>query len=144
VIEGDDSSSAAVGPGRPPDFAVGRPPAHPRPWRYPSSTGEHRLGRQPGAINLAGCGSIAARELCDEDFVLPIPPFNIRVHLTDRVPRPLTETKVPYRARSVQALKKLRAAGLRATAMPDLSAGGQSRDGLSVIEIEDGLTRDLT
>jgi|LSQX01.2.fsa_nt_gb DNA-binding transcriptional LysR family regulator len=125
------------------DFAVVTAPGSPQTLEVIHLGAEDVVLIASPGHHIARHQSIALAKLADEDFVLPIPPFNIRVHLANACRAAGFEPKVIYRAGSVEACKSFARQGLGLAPMPSLTVRGRDREGLAVIRIEDGLTRDL-
>ena len=143
VIEGDDVELQQLVQQDLLDFAVVTAPGSPQTLEVIHLGAEDIVLIASPGHHLAGCQSIALAKPADEDFVLPIPPFNIRVHLANACRAAGFEPKVIYRAGSVEACKSFARQGLGLAPMPGLTVRGRDREGLAVIRIEDGLTRDL-
>lgn len=143
VIEADDVELQQLVQRDLLDFAVVTAPGSPQTLEV-TPLGTEEIVLVVGLDHhLADRESVALASLADEEFVLPIPPYNIRMHLANACRAAGFEPRVTYRAGSVQTCKSFARQGLGITTMPRISLRGKDAEGLSIIRIEDGLTRDL-
>lgn len=143
VIEADDVQLQQLVQRDLLDFAVVTAPGSPQTLEVTPLGSEDIVLVVAPDHHLASRESITLASLADEEFVLPIPPFNIRMHLANACRAAGFEPRVTYRAGSVQTCKSFARQGLGITTMPSISLRGKDAEGLSIIRIEDGLTRDL-
>ena len=93
---------------------------------------------------FAGRLSLELRELATEEFVLSDGSYNLTGQIRDACRRAGFEPRVLYEASSLEAVKNFVRQGLGISVMPAIALEGLGRQGLAVIAVEGGLTRDLS
>ena len=93
---------------------------------------------------FAGRLSLELRELATEEFVLSDSSYNLTGQIRDACRRAGFEPRVLYEASSLEAVKNFVRQGLGISVMPAIALEGLGRQGLAVIAVEGGLTRDLS
>ena len=126
------------------DFAVVTAPGSPQTLDVVRLGTEDLLVATPLGHRLAGRASIDLAELAFEDFVLPTDAFNLATQLVDACRRAGFEPRVAYRAGSVEAIKNFVRMGLGVSIMPSVALSGSAREGLAILTVEGGLTRELS
>jgi DNA-binding transcriptional LysR family regulator len=93
---------------------------------------------------FAGRLSLELRELATEEFVLSHSSYNLTGQIREACRRSGFEPRVLYEASSLEAVKNFVRQGLGVSVLPAITLEGLGRQGLAVIAVEGGLTRDLS
>jgi DNA-binding transcriptional LysR family regulator len=125
------------------DFAIVTAPGAPQTLDVTPLGKEDLLVAVPPAHRLAGRTSIELSELAFEDFVLPVTAYNLTQQLIDACRRAGFEPRAAYRASSLESVKNFVREGLGVSVLPNIALNGPGREGLAVIQVQGGLTREL-
>jgi DNA-binding transcriptional LysR family regulator len=125
------------------DFAVVTAPGSPQSLDVVPLGSEDVLVTTSLRHRLAERGAIDLSELAFDDFVLPTNAFNLATQVIDACRRAGFEPRVAYQAGSIESAKNFVRHGLGVSMLPSLVLGGLGREGLAVLEVQGGLTREL-
>jgi LysR family transcriptional activator of glutamate synthase operon len=134
VLEGDIGFAvvAASAPGSPDTFDV-----------VPLAS-ERLLLALPLDHPLAPRRKVALRELAEEEFVFPADSFRVTLQFIDACRRAGFEPKVAYQTGSFESAKGFVRQGLCAAVLPQMALGMASDFDLAMVDIEGGVTRQLS
>jgi DNA-binding transcriptional LysR family regulator len=125
------------------DFAVVSEPGSPQGLDIVPLGCEQLLVTTSLRHRLAEQKTIALSELAFDDFVLPNNAFNLVTQVVDACRRAGFEPRVGYQTGSIESLKNFVRQDLGVSILPDLALDGLGRDGLAVLQVKGGLTREL-
>lgn len=126
------------------DFAVATAPRWPQTLDVtPLAAEDMLLAVHPGH-RYASRSSVALGELAYEQFVIPSDSFNMTSQLIDACRRAGFEPTVAYQTGSLESVKGFIRQGLGISVLPRMAINGPGKEGLVIIQIEGGLTRDLS
>jgi len=125
------------------DFALVTAPGSPQTLEVTPLIAEELLLVVPLGHRLAQRVTISLAELAHEQFVLPTNIFNVTTQLIDSCRRVGFEPHVAYQTGSFESVKNFVRQGLGVSVLPKMVLDSPGSDGLAVLRIEDGLTRDL-
>jgi DNA-binding transcriptional LysR family regulator len=126
------------------DFAVVTAPGSPQSLEVILLGSEDVMVVTSPGHRLADRRSIDLSELAFDDFVLPNNAFNLPAQLVDACRRVGFEPRVAYQAGSIESVKNLVRQGLGVSLIPAMCLEGLGREGLAVMEVQGGLTRELS
>jgi LysR family transcriptional regulator, transcription activator of glutamate synthase operon len=122
------------------DFAVVTAPGSPQSLEvFPLAVEDMMLIVPPGHRH-AGRSAIALGALSDEQFVSAPSSYNASAQFVDACRRAGFEPRIAYQTGSIKAFVRQ---GLGVSIVPRMALDGPGGQGLVVIEIENGLTREL-
>ncbi len=125
------------------DFAVVTAPGSPQILDITPLAVEDILLVVSPVHRYAGRATMALAELQEEEFVLPTGSFNMTSQVIDACRRVGFEPKVVYQSGSLELIKGFIRQGLGVSVLPRMAVEGPSGEGLAVIRLEEGLTREL-
>lgn len=125
------------------DFAVVTAPGSPQVLDVIPLGAEDLLLIVSPTHRYAERSNLALAELSYEQFVFPTNPFNVTAQVIDACRRAGFEPRVAYQTSSLESVKGFVRQGLGISVLPRMAVDGTSAEGLAVIEIEGGLTREL-
>jgi len=125
------------------DFAVATAPGSPQTLEVTPLGAEDLLLIVSPAHRHADRSTVALAELSYEQFVFPTHPFNVTAQVIDACRRAGFEPRVAYQTGSLELVKGFVRQGLGISVLPRMAVEGPSGEGLAVIGIEGGLTREL-
>ncbi len=104
---------------------------------------EELLLALPPAHRLASRPSVSLRELAYEEFAIPADSFKIGAEFIDACRGVGFEPRVAYRTFSFESAKGFVRQSLCAAVLPRMALGAGANEGIAILQIEDGLTRQL-
>ena len=125
------------------DFAVVTAPGSPHTLDVTPLAAEDLLLVVSPSHGYADRSTVALAELNYEEFIFATNSYNITAQIIDACRRVGFEPRVAYQTGSLELLKGFVRQGLGVSMLPRMAVEGMSGDGLAVIEIEGGLTREL-
>lgn len=125
------------------DFAVVTAPGSPHMLDVTPLAAEDLLLVVASSHRYSGRSSVALAELEYEEFIFTTSSYNITAQIIDACRRVGFEPRVAYQTGSLESLKGFVRQGLGVSMLPLMAVEGMSGDGLAVIEIKGGLTREL-
>jgi len=125
------------------DFAVVTAPGAPKTLDVTPLGAEDLLIILPPDHHLAGHDALGLSDLALEDWVLPNDSYNLTLLVAAACRRKGFELKLAYRTGTIEAVKNFVRQGLGVSILPSISLRGPSAQGLRVIAVDGGLTRDL-
>ena len=142
VEAGDDELQEAVQSGEL-DFAVVTAPGRPQHFEImPLGSEDIRVALPPGH-RFANRAALSMRDLAQEDFVLSGHSYNLYDQIVAACRRAGFEPRVVCQAGPSEAVRNLVRHGVGITIMPDIALRGANREGLVVLPLKEGLTREL-
>jgi DNA-binding transcriptional LysR family regulator len=126
------------------DFAVATAPGSPRTLDVTPLAVEDLLVVVPPGHRYAARTAVALGEMAYEQFVFPTDSFNVTAQLIDACRRVGFEPRVAYQTSSIESVKGFVRQGLGVALLPRMAVDGPGKEGLVVLQIEGGLTRDLS
>lgn len=142
VEAGDDELQEAVQSGAL-DFAIVTAPGRPQHFQITPLGSEDIRVALPLAHPLASRDSVAMLDLAQEDFVLSGHSYNLYEQIVAACRRAGFEPKVVCQAGPSETVRNLVRHGVGITIMPDIALRGANREGLAVVPLKEGLTREL-
>ncbi|MFH0914962.1 MAG: LysR family transcriptional regulator [bacterium] len=125
------------------DFAVVTAPGSPKTLDVTPLAAEDLLLVVPPGHRHAARSSVALGELAYEQFVFPTDSFNMTAQLIDACRRVGFEPRVAYQTGSLESVKGFVRQGLGVSVVPRMAVEGPGKEGLVILQVEGGLTRDL-
>lgn len=125
------------------DFAVVTAPGSPQTLDVTPLAAEDLLFVVPPGHRYAARSSVALGEFAYEQFVFPSDSFNITAQLIDACRRVGFEPRVAYQTGSLESVKGFVRQGLGVSVVPRMAVDGLGKEGLVILQIEGGLSRDL-
>lgn len=126
------------------DFAVVTAPGPPQTLEVVPLGKEDLLVITPPGHRLTTRPVVDLGELAGEDFVLPDTTFNLTLQIIDACRRAGFEPRVAYQAGSLHSVKNFVRQGLGISIVPELAVEGLGCEGLAVLGVKGGLTRELS
>jgi DNA-binding transcriptional LysR family regulator len=125
------------------DFAVVTAPGAPHTLDVTPLGSEYLYLVTPPNHRFADRASVDLMKLAQDDFIMPANSFNLTTQIFDACRRAGFEARPAYQAGSVEAALNFVREGLGVTILPSIALHGPARQGVSVIELDSPLTRDL-
>lgn len=126
------------------DFAVASAPGAPQTMAVtPLGAEDLHIITSPGH-RLAGRSSCALSEFESDDWAFPNDSYNLALLVKEACRHSGFEPRVAYQAGPIEAVKNFVRQGLGVSALPSTALRGSGREGMTVIDIEGGLTRSLS
>jgi len=143
VVEGGDGDLQELVQRGAVEFAIVTAPGAPQTLDVIPLGSERLFVIVPGNHRFADRSSLDLAALANDDFVLASNMFNVTTQTIDACRRAGFEPRVAYRASSIEAVKSLVRHGLGVSISPQISLGGAAGEGLCIIEVGEGLGREL-
>jgi DNA-binding transcriptional LysR family regulator len=144
LVEGGDSDLLQMVQKGSIDFAVAIPPGAPRTMSVTLLGTEDLHIVTSLTHRLAERESVGLSELEEEDWVFPADSYSLSILVRDACRRSGFEARAAYQADTIEAVKNFVRQGLGISALPNIALQGSRRQGLGVVNIQGGLTRDLS
>jgi LysR family transcriptional activator of glutamate synthase operon len=125
------------------DFAIATAMGAPGTLDVTPLAAEELLLALPPTHRFASRSTISLRELAYEEFVVPADSFKLGAEFVDACRRVGFEPRVAYRTLSFESAKGFVRQSLCAAVLPRMALGTGTNDGMAILQIEDGLTRQL-
>lgn len=144
VLEAGDSELQRMVTDGQADFAVITAPGAVESLEMTLLFTEDVLAVLPPFHPLAGRESVALHELAYENFVLTTYSSNVVNDVTEACRRAGFEPRVPYKAGSLEGIRRFILGGLGVAVLPRMALIGAETEGLAILPLAEKLTRSIS